>query len=236
MRAVGPNAYFVRMRFAAPLVVVAALCVSFATPASAVTGGDADDAHPFVAALIPQGASHPTCSGVWTDVGGGRRVVITDAHCVRATRGSTVNVFFGTRWSSSARTIRGHSYRHPSYDSRTHRNDVAVVVLDRDPHTTPASLARSGTATRTSRVDVVGYGTPHTGQRRHATERVTSWSSWRLYLRPESGNSCDGDSGAPDLVPGTRQVVALTDMGTCSRDEDTRLDTGSARDFVTSRH
>jgi hypothetical protein len=67
-------------------------------------------------------------------------------------------------------------------------------------------------------------------------EVVTSWSSWRLYLRPGSGNTCDADSGAPDLIPGTRQIVALTDMGTCSRDEDTRLDGGSARSFITGNH
>ena len=57
-----------------------------------------------------------------------------------------------------------------------------------------------------------------------------------VYLRPGSGNSCGGDSGGPDLVPGTYQVVALTDEGTCSYDEDTRLDVGSARSFLTGPH
>lgn len=222
-----------RLLVAATVVVTTTIS---ATDATAVSGGNTDaDDHPFVAALIPAGATHPSCSGVWTDVGGGHRLVVTDAHCVPGARGATVHVFFGARYSAGAHTIRGHSYRHPSYDRRTHRNDVAVVVLDRDPHVAAATLAHSGSATRTTKVVVVGYGSPHRGERRRATESVTSWSSWRLYLRPGSGNSCDGDSGGPDLLPGTRQVVALTDMGTCARDEDTRLDSGSARSFVVSR-
>lgn len=208
--------------------------VSAAPPAGAVTGGTADTDHDFVAAIVPSGATHPTCSGVWTSVGTGRHVVITAAHCVSSTAGATVHVYFGRQWSAGARTISGRTYRHPSYDARTHRNDVAVVVLSKAPNVGAASLAPVGDATRARNVTTVGFGSPHTGQRRSASESVTSWSSWRLYLRPGSGNSCDGDSGGPDLEPGTHRVVALTDEGTCSRDEDTRLDQGAARSFVTA--
>jgi hypothetical protein len=225
-----------RASAATAATIVIATAVAWPSPVHAVTGGDTDDAHPYVAAIVLDGASHPTCSGVWTDIGRNRRVVVTAAHCVRSARASSVHVFFGTRWTSSAHTIRGRSYRHPSYDAGTHRNDVAVVMLSADPRVTPATLAPSGSAPRTKKVDVVGFGDPHRGQRRRATEIVTSWSSWRLYLRSGTGNSCDGDSGAPDLAPGTRQVVALTDVGSCSRDEDTRLDTGTARSFVTGNH
>src|SRR5205085_7162677 len=105
----------------------------------------------------------------------------------------------------------------------------------RRPAVTAATLAAAGAAQR-RRVTVVGYGSPHSGERWAASEVVTSWSSWRLYLRPGSGNSCGGDSGGPDLVPGTYQVVALTDEGTCSYDADTRLDVGSARSFLTGPH
>ena len=188
-----------------------------------------------VVAVIPAGASHPTCSGVWTYVGNGRHVVVTDAHCVSSHRGAGVHVYFGTSWSPGARTVYGHSYRHPSYNASTHRDDVAVIELTNTPRVSSATLAGAGTATRTAKVTTVGYGMPHLGQRRNASEVVTSWSSWRLYLRPGSGNSCDGDSGGPDLLPGTHSIVALTDMGTCDRDEDTRLDQGDARTFVVSR-
>lgn len=212
-------------------LVVAALPV----PAAAITGGHADDDHPYVAGVIRPSVGHPTCTGVWTAIGGHRRAIVTDAHCVPRAGGARMRVFFGAVWRSGAHTMTGRSYRHPAYDPQTHRNDVAVILLDDDPHVTPAYLGSAGSAQR-ARVTVVGYGSPHTGQRWAASEIVTSWSSWRLYLRPGSGNSCDGDSGGPDLVPGTRQIVALTDEGTCSWDEDTRLDTGSARTFVTGPH
>lgn len=215
------------------LTVVA--CWSLTTPADAITGGDADDNHPFVAGVIWPGAGHPTCSGTWTDIGGHRRAVLTDAHCVPRADATRLRVYFGTRWHSGAHTISGRSFRHPSYDAHAHRNDVAVILLDADPHVTPATLGKAGSAQR-RRVTVVGYGSPHTGTRWAASEVVSSWSSWRLYLRPGSGNSCSGDSGGPDLVPGTFQVVALTDEGTCSWDEDTRVDVGSARTFVTGPH
>lgn len=146
-----------------------------------------------------------------------------------------MQVFFGAQWHSGAHTIWGHSYRHPAYDAHAHRNDVAVILLDADPHVGPARLGPPGSAQR-ARVTVVGFGSPHTGSRWRASEVVSSWSSWRLYLRPGSGNSCAGDSGGPDLVPGTSEIVALTDEGTCSWDEDTRVDVGSARAFLLGPH
>lgn len=205
-------------------------------PVNAIVGGDADDYHPYVAAVIWPSIGHPSCTGVWTAIGAGRRALVTDAHCVPAARASRIRVFFGRSWHAGAHTYGGRSFRHPAYDAHTHRNDVAVVLLDNDPKISPASLAGSGSATRGGHVTVVGYGSPHSGQRRAASEMVSSWSSWRLYLRPGSGNSCGGDSGGPDLLPGTRQIVALTDEGSCSWDEDTRLDQGTARAFVVGPH
>lgn len=225
------------MRHAPKIIPALALVATaaVAAPAVAITGGDADDSHPYVAGVIWPGAGHPTCTGVWTAIGVHRRALVTDAHCVPRARASRLRVFFGARWHAGAHTISGRSYRHPAYDAHTHRNDVAVILLDADPHITPATLGAAGSARR-RRVTVVGYGSPHTGQRWVASELVSSWSSWRLYLRPGTGNSCSGDSGGPDLIPGTRQIVALTDEGTCSWDEDTRLDVGSARTFVLGPH
>lgn len=203
-------------------------------PARAITGGGSDPYHHYTVAILRPGHTQPSCSGVWTDVGGGRRVVITDAHCVSATRGASLRVYFGAHWTSGATTYPGHSYRHPSYDSGTHRNDVAIVTLTSPPAVSPAALARPGEVGRHASMTTVGYGEPYRGERRRAKELITSWNSWRLYLEPGDGNSCTGDSGGPDLVPGTHVLVALTDEGTCSEDADTRLDTTSMQSFLTS--
>jgi hypothetical protein len=78
----------------------------------------------------------------------------------------------------------------------------------------------------------VGTGQPYPGQRREATEQVTGYDDSWLYLKAGTGNSCTGDSGGPDLLPDTSTVVALTNQGSCSYDEDTRVDTAAAHGFV----
>lgn len=220
-------------RVVATIVASAALVLTaWLPPAHAITGGTVDPHdHPYVVAIVAN-AGRPSCSGVWTRVTSSRSVVITDAHCVPAARGARVGVYFGSHWTSSARTYSGLSYRDPDYDATTHVADVAVIHLDRDPSVRPATLASPGSAAQQSRVTTVGFGLPHNGQRWKASEIVTSRSSLRLYLRRGSGNSCTGDSGGPDMVPGRSTVVALTDVGSCSRDRDTRLDTTPMRAFV----
>lgn len=213
-------------------VLLVAPAVASPQPAAAVTGGSSDGQHTYVVAIIPFYGHSPTCSGVWSALPTGKTVVITDAHCVPPRRGDQVRVFFGQTWSSGAPTYVGRSQRHPDYDPNTHENDVAIIRLSSAPTTETALLASRGSASTQSSVTTVGYGAPSTGDRRQASERVTSTSSSRLYLRPGSGNSCDGDSGGPDLIPGQRKVVALTDDGSCSYDNDTRLDTTAMEAFL----
>lgn len=212
------------------VIVAAALSVSMPGSAHAVTGGSGDTSHAYAVAIVSGGKV--TCSGVWTTVRSGHRVVVTDAHCVSSVRGASARVYFGTQWTSGARTYAGRSFRDPRYNANTHRDDLAVIVLSAPPALSAASLGASGSAARQSAVTTVGFGAPHRGQRRTAREAVQSASSWRLYLRPGSGNSCDGDSGGPDLIEGSSTLVAVTDMGSCSYDEDTRVDSGTARSFL----
>src|SRR5947209_19124203 len=116
-------------RLVATLLLIAPIAV--AGPAAAVTGGAEDDGHHYAAAIIWPSIGHPTCSGVWTSVGPHRRpVVVTAAHCVPHIRASRIRVFFGRRWHAGAPTMAGRSYRHPDYDAHTHRNDIAVILLD----------------------------------------------------------------------------------------------------------
>jgi hypothetical protein len=57
---------------------------------------------------------------------------------------------------------------------------------------------------------------------------VTGSSSSWLYLKAGSGNSCNIDSGGPDLVQPDAddatapEVLALTGQGSCSWDQDYR--------------
>jgi hypothetical protein len=188
--------------------------------------------------VIRPGASRPSCTGVLVRADNGVPVVLTDGHCLYRGRhtGRGVRVTFASDFSSTATMLAGRFSVDSLYDARTHLHDVAVITLSRASGVRPARLAPLNAVSRIrvhSYVDTVGTGTPHSGHRRSATERVTHKSARWVYLVPGSGNSCDGDSGGPDLVRGTSTVVALTNQGTCSRDQDTRLETtNGSRSFI----
>jgi len=199
-------------------------------PADAIVGGTLDrGAHPYVGALLGR-SGWPKCSGVLVSSRTRGRVFLTSAHCLGwAGNRSWVRVTFGATVRSGP-TFGGTFYVMPGYVPATHANDVAVVVFNSAPRIWPVRLGDRGTwLGRGATVATVGYGSPSMGVRRWATEVVTgSGSSW-LYLRRGSGNSCNVDSGGPDLINEhySNVVVALTDLGTCSWDQDYRV-TGPA--------
>ncbi len=203
-----------------------------------VTGGASDGpSHPYVAMVIPPGGTSPTCTGVLVRADNGAPVVLTDAHCLyRYGQGAGVHVTFVPDFSSSAAQIAGRSSVDPRYDARTHLHDVAVITLSKATRITPARLAPMEAVSgirRNTYVDIVGTGRPYSGHRRVATERMTRKTSAWMYLVAGTGNSCGGDSGGPDLVHGTSTVLALTNQGTCSYDQDTRLETATGpRSFI----
>ncbi len=217
-----------------------AVAVAVARSALAISGGSPDNgAHPFVAMLTGPGASAPGCSGVLVRADNGALEVLTVAHCVYTPGGPRTGsgwaAQFGDTYSPSGPSYSGTFVVHGSYNpSVSNAHDLAVIVLSNSPPVTPAALAFAGKEDNQpdGSVTVVGTGQPHEGQRRVASELVSRRDGTWLYLRPGSGNSCDGDSGGPDLVPGTATVVALTDLGTCSSDQDLRVDTAEARQFL----
>jgi hypothetical protein len=224
-------------------VLLTGLAVSAAPPVVGaqpqITGGTADrTAHPYVSMVIRPGASRPSCTGVLVRADNGVPVVLTDGHCLYRGRhtGRGVRVTFASDFSSTATMLGGRFSIDPLYDPGTHLHDIGVITLWRSSGVRPARLAPLNAVSRirvNSYVDTVGTGTPYSGHRRSATERVTHKSARWVYLVPGSGNSCGGDSGGPDLVRGTSTVVALTNQGTCSRDQDTRLETTSgSRSFI----
>jgi len=188
--------------------------------------------------IVPPGGSRPTCTGVLVRADNGAAVVLTDAHCLFRNgqyTGTGVSVTFAADFSASAPRLAGRFTIDPLYNASTHLHDVAVIRLSTGSGVAPARLSALGAAATTvgTYVDTVGTGAPYSGHRRSATEFVTSVSAAWLYLRPGSGNSCGGDSGGPDLFRGSSTVLALTNQGTCSYDQDTRLDTTiGSRSFI----
>jgi hypothetical protein len=230
---------------AVALVPVAVLLAQLAAaPAGAVVGraqvegGAADGAaHPYVVALVRPGGTATACSGVWVRSDYGARAVLTAAHCLYDGHrsGSGWMAVFGEVADPAAPRWSGSWVVSPSYaPSSSYRHDWGVLVLSALPPVRSAVLASVGRQDRTPQgaVTTVGFGSPSTGHRRSATEVVTGRDAAWLYLRRGTGNSCAGDSGGPDLVRGTDTVLALTDQGSCTRDQDLRVDTAEVHDAV----
>jgi secreted trypsin-like serine protease len=167
------------------------------------------------------------------------KVFLTSAHCLgQAGDGRKVRVSFGVTVGSGPR-FSGTFHVMAGYVPTTFANDVAIVVFSGSPAIPAVGLDDGDSFLgRGATVTTVGFGTPSLGVRKSATEIVTGSSASWLNLRYGSGNSCNADSGGPDLITAdpddssVPQVVALTDQGSCSVDQDYRVDTSAVRDFV----
>lgn len=220
------------VRSIASAFAVALITVS---TAAAITGGSIDgDAHPYVGALVVDGAVQ--CSGVLISP----TVFATAGHC--ATDGSRVSVSFdsklGEGWNLVSGTFEVDVAR---------RADLAVVVLDAPTDVVPAALPAAGAAESLVKrvlVTSVGYGYSswaadgsfiYDGYRRVASSPVLKVSKSALTLSTSLAGPCLGDSGGPQLAGNT--VLSLTSGGSsdCTgRAEGYRLDTPSARAFLGS--
>ena len=221
-----------RGRTAAVVVVALSLGLGGVRSADGVVGGTADgDNHDYVGALLgPLGV--PFCSGVLVASSRGA-VLLTTAHCLGpAGEGEQVTVGFGPT-AGSGREATGTFHVMGGYDPATGRNDVALVAFAFPPPIRPAQLGTAVPPAGTA-VTTVGYGEPSRGVRTYATEIVVGSDPTWLYLRPGTGNSCDFDSGGPDLVGALASptVVALTDRGTCDSDQDYLVTGQAVHDFV----
>lgn len=208
------------------------------SPALAVSGGTPDGgAHPYVVGIVAAGHSAMSCTGVLVQRDSTRSVVVTAAHCLygQGARSGRATVVFTSGAGSANWSIPANYDLDPAYAPRLNLlHDVAVLTLSTSPPVAGARLAPIGTLDRSRAASfvTVGYGDPHRGQRWSASEdRVRTTQDW-LYLRQGTGNSCSGDSGGPDLMPGGGPVVALTDQGSCTDSQDVRLDTAPAQDFI----
>lgn len=219
---------FTRIALVAALTVLAA-----ATTALAVTGSTPDgDAHPYVGALVVDGAVQ--CSGVLI----APAVFATAGHC--GADGTRVAVSLdselGEGWNLLEGTLRVAAPK---------KADLAVVVLDRPATVAPAALPGVGAVDSLAKrapVTSVGYGYSsraadgsfvYDGLRRQAESPVKKSSKLYLTISTREAGPCMGDSGGPQLVGDT--VLSITSGGSkdCSgKAEGYRLDSAQARAFL----
>ena len=238
------------MRRLCGLLCVAAL--AFAGSASAVLNATLDGAaHPYVG-IVSDG--NMVCSGFLV----GARTFVTAGHCFAD--GAAVH---GTNAASPAGvTWTGVAHLDPSYccgidDPQTH--DVAVVTLDQAQPGPYAKLPALGAVAKLGKkasLTLVGYGvsdmTNGGGKQQPLATFQRSFASLTLgnagsdvsaeffkLASTASGNkpgACFGDSGGPDLLPGTNVAVGLVSFGSnaiCSGPSYAyRLDTPAAQSFV----
>ena len=215
------------------LLACAVAALTVATTALAVTGSIPDgDAHPYVGALVVDGAVQ--CSGVLI----APTVFATAGHC--GTDGARVTVSFDSKLGDGWNLLGGTLEVDPAKKS-----DLGVVVLDAPAPVAPASLPPAGAAeslVKGALLTSVGYGYSsrtldgsfvYDGLRRAAASPLLKVAKSTLVLSTRTAGPCLGDSGGPQLVGET--VLSVTSAGSkdCTgQAEGYRLDTAAARAFL----
>ena len=242
-------------RLIAAAVLVAAL--TSVSSASAITYGTADgSAHPNVGGLV---APTVYSDGTWIYCSGtliSPTVFLTAAHCADVS--DRVRVSFSTAYEDGDKVYTGTFHGDPAYNqTQSDPHDIAVVVFDNAVKgLIPAKLPKANSLSNLSnsqQFTSVGYGayevTNEPGGHQYlyndvrmvGTGTLNSINpSWlRISQNPSTGNSgtCYGDSGGPNFL-GTSNVIAATtitgDTVCRSTNVDYRLDTASARNFLSS--
>jgi hypothetical protein len=233
------------MRRLCGLLCVAALAA--AGSAGAVLNGTFDGTmHPYVGAFTD---GTETCSGFLVSP----TVVVTAAHCFP--EGAAVRGSFDPAPQGS--NVFGTAHPDPNFDGQS--ADVAVIVLQAAQPGPYASLPAPGALDKLAKktqLTLVGYGANTVtrgggrpqplllGQRTRADVEASNapgkLSAQFLKLASGGGGNkpaaCFGDSGGPDLVPGTNLAVGVTSFGSnqvCSGPSYSfRLDTAEAQSFL----
>lgn len=223
------------------LAGVAAVVLSIATPANAITYGAPDgNTHPEVGALI---SDHAFSDGTWTYCSGtliSPTVFLTAAHCGDPGQ-TTARVSFADRYTGGAVVYTGRWLANPLYSHvESDPHDQAVVLFDQAVKgITPAVLPTAGLLDRlkadgtlkTATFTSVGYGSfqptnaPGGKTWTYADTRYAASGSldsltgaWlKLSQNPATGDggTCYGDSGGPNFLGGatSRLLVGTTITG-----------------------
>jgi secreted trypsin-like serine protease len=198
----------------------------------AIVGGQATSAYPAVGALTQGG--QPFCTGTVVT----KRAIVTAAHCLERQSASRIRVAFGPNGRSPQASVAVSRIAvHPSWDSRSIKNDIGVVILAQDAPVTPVAINNSMSSSWVGRsLEFVGYGATNgytgggSGSKRVVSIPVSEVGSTQFSYVDSTKNTCFGDSGGPAFARDSSNnlvLVGVTSYGdrTCTQfGVDTRVD------------